>query len=250
MNDSFPLQPGQWCLIHAAAGGTGQLLVQMATRAGANVVATCSTIAKAAIASSRGASCVLTTEDRDPDYSSWMPAAVRRLIREASTAATAPAVSLYGGRPLDGGVHVVYDSVGLTTAMASLDSLRPRGHAVFFGNASGAPPPIAPLLLSAKGSLTVTRPKLHDFLATREELLERSAAVFAMMVEPEGGTAAAAAGGATPPAPVGWGHTRRLEVAVQEVIPLDEQGARRGHAMIEGRQTIGKVLFAINDEVR
>lgn len=153
----------------------------------------------------------------------------------AALQASLAGVSLYGAS-IDDGAHVVYDSVGLATYEASLDCLRPRGTAVFYGNASGAPPPIAPLALAAKGSLAMTRPKLHDFLLTRKELLERSGAVFAMALS--NGDAAFKGNG-------GVNNMPPLKINVQEVLPFTEEGVRHGHSMIEGRRTVGKVLFKI-----
>ena len=212
VNDSHRLRPGQWCLVHAAAGGTGQWLVKLAKRAGARVVATVGSVAKAAVAERCGADHVLAAPDMKE-----LASAVRRLTRGGD----GPTHELYG-MPADG-VHAVYDGVGLATWEASLDSLRPRGTAVFFGNASGPPPPVPPLLLSAKGSLTLTRPKLHDYLSSREEVLRRSGEVLGLLA------------------------TGELEApAVQQTLPLTEEGVRQGHRLLESRGTVGKVLFALD----
>lgn len=150
---TYPLKRGETVLIHAAGGGTGQLLVQVAKRLGVAVLGTASTDEKARLAKEAGADEVIlyTREDFEE--------AVKRLTN---------------GR----GVDVVYDSVGKTTAEKSLNCLRPRGYLVLFGNASGPPPAIDPLTLMAKGSLYLTRPSLGHYIATREEMQGRARAVF------------------------------------------------------------------------
>ncbi len=150
---TFPLAPGHTCLVHAAAGGVGLLLVQMAKRRGARVIGTVGTEAKAALAREAGADEVILYTQED-----FLPA-VKRLT---------------GGR----GVDVVYDSVGKTTAEKSLDCLVPRGMMVFYGNASGPVPPIDPLVLSRKGSLFLTRPNLVHYIADRASLEARAADVL------------------------------------------------------------------------
>ena len=150
---TFPLEKGHVCLVHAAAGGVGLLLVQMAKRRGARVIGTVGTEAKAALARAAGAdeAILYTRED--------FLEAVKRLT---------------DGR----GVDVVYDSVGRTTAEKSLDCLVPRGMMVFFGNASGPVPPIDPLVLSRKGSLFLTRPTLVHYIADRASLEARASDVL------------------------------------------------------------------------
>lgn len=146
---TFPLGPGNRCLVHAAAGGVGLLLGQLARRAGAIPIGTVSSEAKADAARAAGYGHVIRY-DREP---------------------FAPAVrALTGGD----GVDVVYDSVGATTFEHSLDSLRRRGTLVLFGQSSGPVPPFDLQLLNRKGSLYVTRPKLGDYTATRAELLARA----------------------------------------------------------------------------
>jgi len=151
---TFPIEPGMTCLIHAAAGGTGGLLVQIAKTRGARVIGTVGSAAKAQIARSDGADETIeyTTQD--------VVAAVKRLT---------------GGR----GVDVVYDSVGKTTFDASLDCLRPRGYLVLFGASSGAVPPFDPQILNRKGSLYLTRPTLGNYTATRDEMVGRVNDLFA-----------------------------------------------------------------------
>jgi NADPH2:quinone reductase len=152
-HSTYPLKKGDTALIHAAAGGTGRLLVQMAKLVGARVIGTAGTEAKAQIAREAGADETILYSTQD------FVAETRRLT--------------------DGkGVDVVYDSVGAATLMKSLDCLRPRGMAVSFGQSSGAVPPFEPLLLSQKGSLFFTRPSLGNYIADRQELEWRAADIF------------------------------------------------------------------------
>lgn len=153
-SSTFPLAPGHTALIHAAAGGTGRLLVQIAKRRGARVIATAGTPAKVELARSAGADEVIlyTAVDFAPE--------VKRLT---------------GGR----GVDVVYDSVGRTTFAQGLDCLRPRGMMVLWGQASGAVEPFDPQILNQKGSLYLTRPSLGAYMADRAELLQRAGDLFA-----------------------------------------------------------------------
>jgi NADPH2:quinone reductase len=157
---TFPLKPGDTCLVHAAAGGVGLLLVQMAKRCGARVIGTTSTEDKAKLAREAGADEVIlyTCEAFD----------------EAVRART-------GGR----GVDVVYDSVGATTFDRSLLSLRPRGLLALFGQSSGRVPPFDLQTLNQRGSLFVTRPTLRDYVASRAELLERADGVLGAVARGE-----------------------------------------------------------------
>jgi NADPH:quinone reductase len=140
-------------VIHAAAGGVGLLLVQIARMRGARVYGTASTPEKRALANAAGADVMI-------DYTTESFAEVVR-------------------RDTDGrGVDVVYDSVGRTTVEGSLDCLAPRGMLVLFGQSSGAVPPLDPLVLSRKGSLFLNRPTLAHYVATRAELGERAADLF------------------------------------------------------------------------
>lgn len=152
----YPLQPGDTCLVHAAAGGTGALVVQMARQRGARVFGTTSTAEKAEVARAAGAEHVFIGSEHD------FAAESRRLT---------------GGR----GVDVVYDGVGKATFDKSLDSLRVRGTMVLFGASSGAVPPFDPAVLNAKGSLFLTRPGLAHYVATRDELVWRASEVFALV---------------------------------------------------------------------
>lgn len=146
-HSTFPLGAGDRCLIHAAAGGVGALLVQMAKMRGAHVVATVGDQAKAEMVEELGADDVIIYTRED-----FVPKAK--------------------------GMHVVYDSVGKDTFEKSLDCLQPRGLMVSYGNSSGPVPPISPLLLSQKGSLFLTRPTLAHYAANREELEWRASDVF------------------------------------------------------------------------
>lgn len=149
----YPIQAGDAVLIHAAAGGVGRLLVQMAHARGARVLATVSSDVKADIARAAGADHVIRYDQED--FSARAPA-------------------LNGGA----GVRVVYDAVGQTTFTGSLDALARRGMAVLYGQASGPVPPVDPLELLRRGSLYLTRPSLFDYIAESSELAERARALF------------------------------------------------------------------------
>lgn len=150
---TYPLKAGDWCLVHAAAGGVGLLLCQMAKMRGARVIGTVSTDAKAKLAREAGADEVVlyTTQDFEAE--------VKRIT---------------GGS----GVAVVYDSVGKTTFDKSLNCLRPRGLLALYGQSSGPVAPLDPNILNPKGSLFLTRPGLAHYLASREELLQRAGDVL------------------------------------------------------------------------
>jgi NADPH2:quinone reductase len=156
-HSTYPLKAGDSCLIHAAAGGAGGLMVQMAHMLGARVFGTVSNDEKARIASEHGADEVIIYTRQD------FQAEVKRLT---------------GGA----GVDVVYDSVGQTTFEKSLNSLRPRGLLALFGQSSGPVPPFDPNILNAKGSLFLTRPSLAYYVRTREELLWRAGDVLRWLV--------------------------------------------------------------------
>jgi len=170
----------------------GLLLVQMAHNIGARVIATVSTNEKAKLAREAGADEVILYTQAD---------------FEAETK------KLTGGK----GVDVVYDSVGKTTFEKGLNILRPRGMMVLFGGSSGAVPPFDPIILTQKGSLFLTRPSLTNYIATREELVARSGAVFGMI----------AAG--------------KLKLRIEYTYPLAE--AQKAHRDLEGRKTTGKLLL-------
>ncbi len=152
-HSTYPLSAGDVCLVHAAAGGTGRLIVQMAKMLGAQVIGTAGSQEKAREARLIGADEVIVYSEQD------FATETRRLT---------------DGR----GVDVVYDSVGKSTWEKSLDCLKLRGMMVSFGNASGAVDPVAPLVLNQKGSLFLTRPKLGDYISTPEELKWRAGDVL------------------------------------------------------------------------
>jgi NADPH2:quinone reductase len=189
---TYPLKKGETALVHAAAGGVGQLLVQIAKRQGARVIGTVSTQEKARLAQEAGADEIIFYTQTD------FAQETRRLT--------------------DGvGAHVVYDSVGKTTFEGSLDSLRPRGYLVLFGQSSGPVPPLDPQVLNRKGSLYLTRPTLVHYIATREELLWRSGELFR------------------------WIKDGELKVRIDRTFPLS--AVADAHRYLEGRQTKGKVLL-------
>jgi NADPH:quinone reductase len=156
--DTYPLKKGETALIHAAAGGVGLLLVQMAKNIGARVIATVGTEAKAKLARDAGADEIILYKEQD------FEAETKRLT--------------------DGkGVHVVYDGVGKDTFDKSLNVLHPRGYLVMFGAASGPVPPFDIAKLAQKGSLFLTRPSLFNYISTREELVHRSTDVLNMIAQ-------------------------------------------------------------------
>jgi NADPH:quinone reductase len=154
--DTYPLKKGETALIHAAAGGVGLLLVQMAHNIGARVIATVSTEEKAALARGAGADDVILYTQADFEVET------KRFT---------------GGK----GVDVVYDSVGKTTFEKGLNLLRPRGMMVLYGGSSGAVAPLDPIVLSQKGSIFLTRPTLGHYVITAAELQQRAGAVFGMI---------------------------------------------------------------------
>ncbi|MFN8549465.1 MAG: quinone oxidoreductase [Candidatus Eisenbacteria bacterium] len=160
VESTFPLAPGQRCLVHAAAGGVGLLLCQLARRRGARVIATVSSEEKAKLARAAGAEAVI-------DYSS------QDFAQEVA-------------RWTDGaGLEVVYDSVGRSTFDASLRCLAPRGTLVLYGQSSGPVPPVDPQVLAHGGSLYLTRPVLGHYTQTRDELLGRARDLFSWMAARE-----------------------------------------------------------------
>ncbi|BFH76731.1 quinone oxidoreductase [Thermus thermophilus] len=150
LKSTYPVAPGDQVLVHAGAGGVGQLLIQWAKRLGATVYATASTEEKRGLCLEAGADHALPYEG------------------------FAQAVKALSG----GGVDVVYDGVGQSTFEGSLEALRPRGYLVLFGQSSGPVPPLDPQVLNRKGSLFLTRPTLHHYTASRKELLWRAGEVF------------------------------------------------------------------------
>ncbi|MEO8436246.1 MAG: quinone oxidoreductase [Pyrinomonadaceae bacterium] len=191
---TYPIKAGEVALVHAAAGGVGLLLVQMCKIGGAFVVGTAGSEEKAQLARDAGADEVIIYTQQD------FAAETKRLT--------------------DGkGVHVIYDGVGKTTFEKDLNVLRPRGYLVLFGAASGAVPPFDLLTLTQKGSLFVTRPKLGDYIATREELEQRSNDVLQMIVRGD------------------------LKLRIHKTYPLAE--AQQAHRDLEGRKTTGKLLLVL-----
>jgi NADPH:quinone reductase and related Zn-dependent oxidoreductases len=188
-HSTYRIQPGDDVLVHAAAGGTGLLLTQIAKLCGARVIGTVSTAEKEKLAREAGADHVLRYEG------------------------FAEAVKEITGS----GVHVVYDGVGAATFEGSLNSLRPRGMLALFGAASGPVPPFDPQRLNPLGSLFLTRPTLHHYTHTREELLSRARDVL------------------------GWLGSGDLKVHISRRYPLAE--ARQAHEDLEGRRTTGKLLL-------
>jgi NADPH2:quinone reductase len=194
LTDCYRVQKGDWILIHAAAGGVGLLMTQIARKIGAKIIGTTSTEEKAALARAAGADEIVLYTKED------FQAAVRRIT--------------------DGvGVSAVYDSVGKTTFLKSLDSLRPRGYMVLFGGSSGPAPTIDPMILNPKGSLFLTRPTLGNYVSSREELLRRAADLFA------------------------WAAKGELEVRAEHDYALAD--AARAHTDLEARKTTGKILLTI-----
>lgn len=189
-HSTFPLSAGHKVLIHAAAGGAGRLVVQMAKMLGAYVVGTVSTDEKADLARAAGCDDVII------------------YTREDFVAAT---------KQHAGAVDVVYDSVGLTTCLKGFEVLRSRGMMVLFGQSSGPVAPLDPQLLNAKGSMFLTRPSLGHYIASREELLQRSDDVLA------------------------WIASGRLDVRIDRTFPLAE--AAQAHRALESRATAGKLLL-------
>ncbi|GLW65453.1 quinone oxidoreductase [Actinomadura rubrobrunea] len=189
-HSTYAVQPGDTVLVHAAAGGMGLLLTQIAKLRGARVIGTVSTPEKERLAREAGADEVVGYDD--------FASEVRRLT---------------GGE----GVAVVYDGVGAATFDGSLDSLRPRGTLALYGAASGKVPPFDPQRLNAAGSVFLTRPNLAHHTLTRDELLERSSAVFTWVAKGE----------------------VRLHIGHR----YDLADARRAHEDLEGRRTTGKLLL-------
>ncbi len=190
INSSFWVEPGHTVLVHAGAGGVGLLITQLLKARGARVITTDSTDEKEELARAAGADEVLR-------YNGFADT-VRQLTHGV-------------------GVDVVYDGVGKDTFDGSLGSLRTRGFLVLFGAASGAVPPVDPQRLNAGGSLSLTRPKLVDFLGNPQERVWRSSEIFGAVADGS------------------------LNVRIGASYPLAD--ARRAHEDLEGRRTTGKVLL-------
>ena len=191
-HSTYSIKQGETALVHAAAGGVGALLVQMAKNLGARVIGTAGSEEKAQLARNAGADDVIIYTKQDFETET------RRLT--------------------DGkGVHVVYDGVGKTTFDKDLNVLRPRGYLVLFGGSSGAVPPFDLIKLSQKGSLFLTRPSLHHYIVTREELDQRATDVLRMIVRGD------------------------LKLRIHKTYPLAE--AETAHRDLQGRKTTGKLLL-------
>ncbi len=191
-HSTYPLKENDVALVHAAAGGAGQWIVGAAKLRGARVIGTVSTAEKAAVAKAAGCDDVINYAEQD------FAAEVKKLT---------------DGR----GVDVVYDSVGKATWEGSLDSLKPRGMMVSFGNASGPVDPIAPLLLNQKGSIYLTRPSLGHYAAKREELLWRAGDVLR------------------------WAQEGSIKPLIHKVYPLE--AAAEAQEDLASRKTTGKLLL-------
>ncbi|HKW49555.1 MAG TPA: quinone oxidoreductase [Gemmatimonadaceae bacterium] len=191
-SSTFPLKHGDSCLVHAAAGGVGLLLCQIAKRRGAFVIGTASTQEKLDLAREAGADETINYTTRD------FVIEVKRITG-------------------DTGVSVVYDSVGRTTFEGSLNSLRRRGMLALFGQSSGPVPSIDPQVLNRKGSLFLTRPTLNDYVATRDELVQRSNELL------------------------GWVNDGSLKVRVGAEFPLVR--AADAHRALASRKTTGKIVL-------
>jgi NADPH:quinone reductase len=195
VNDAHKLKAGETALVHAAAGGVGLLLTQMARAIGARVIGTASSEEKARLAREAGADEVIifTQQDFEPE--------VKRLT---------------GGK----GVDVVYDGVGKATFEKNLNVMRLRGMLVLYGMSSGPVPPVDPAKLSEKGSLYIARTTLAHFTATREELLARTTALFAMIAD------------------------GKLKLRIAKEYPLAE--ATQAHRDMEARKVAGKLLLIVS----
>lgn len=189
---TYPVKPGDAILVHAAAGGVGLILCQWASHLGATVIGTVGSEEKAMLARANGCAhpIVYTRED--------FPARVREITAGA-------------------GVAVVYDGIGKDTFMGSLDCLRPMGMLVSFGNASGPVPPFEPAILSAKGSLFLTRPTLMHYTAKRADLLASAGELFAVV------------------------QSGAVRIAVHQTYPLAE--AAQAHRDLEARKTTGSTIL-------
>lgn len=189
---TYPIRRGDTALVHAAAGGVGALLVQMANHRAARVIGTVSSEEKARVAREAGADVVINYMTMD-----FVPE-VKRLT---------------AGQ----GVPVVYDSVGRDTFDRSLDCLALRGMLVLFGQASGRVPPVDPQILNAKGSVFLTRPTLHHYTHTREELLSHASDVLQ------------------------WVGDGTIRLRIDRSFPLSR--AAEAHEYLQSRRALGKILL-------
>jgi NADPH2:quinone reductase len=186
------VKPGDHILIHAAAGGVGSIACQWAKLLGAIVIGTVGNRQKAANATAHGCDHVIITDEED------FVARVREITR-------------------GGGVSVVYDSIGKNTLIGSLDSLRPRGLMVSFGQSSGSVPLLDISILSTKGSLYLTRPSLMHYTSSREDLLQSASALFEVVLR----------GG--------------VKIEIGQTYPLRD--AAKAHRDLEARKTVGSTVL-------
>jgi len=193
---TYGLRAGDTALVHAGAGGVGQLLIQIARQLGARVIATAGNSEKAKLARDVGANETILYSSQD------FEAEVKRLT---------------AGR----GVEVVYDGIGAATWEKSLNCLRPRGYLVLYGQASGPIPAVDPLLLMSKGSLFLTRPTLHHYASSHEEIQGRANDLFS------------------------WLSSGNLKLRYDFVFPLKD--AAKAHVELEARRTTGKVLLQVRE---
>ena len=191
LRHTFPVKRGDQILIHAAAGGVGLIACQWAKALGATVIGTVSTEAKAELARKNGCDHVILYSRED----------VAKRVREITGE----------------GVAVVFDGVGKDTFMGSLDSLRPRGTMVTFGNASGAVPPFDPLLLAQKGSLFVTRPILDHYAGKRSDLLALGEELFGVVA------------------------SGQVKIKINQTYALSD--AAQAHRDLEARKTTGSTIL-------
>jgi NADPH2:quinone reductase len=190
----YPVKEGDMILVHAAAGGVGLILCQWASALGATVIGTVSTEEKAELARAHGCAHPILYTRQD-------------FVAEVS--------KLTAGQKLP----VVYDSVGKSTFVQSLDCLRPRGLMVSFGNASGPVDPISPLILSQKGSLFLTRPTLFHYISTRPELEQSADDLFEMV------------------------RSGKVKIAAKQNFPLKD--AAEAHRSLEARKTSGSTILTV-----
>jgi len=189
---TYPVKAGDWVLFHAASGGVGSIALQWLNSLGANVIGTVGSQEKAERARALGAAHTILYRDED----------IAAKVREITD-----------GR----GVDVVYDSIGKDTFEASLDSLRPRGMMVSFGNASGPVPEFKPLLLAAKGSLYITRPTVKDYYASDEDYLAGTGALLDVVT------------------------SGKVKISVNQTYALKD--VAEAHRDLEGRKTTGSTVL-------